>query len=87
VYLPKKLNALVQKYELRHKFKIIELVKLAGIAVSTYYCYIKRFDAPDKFTLIKTQIKKVFAENKGRYGYMRITSAGINCKLLFPSLV
>ncbi|MCM3764924.1 IS3 family transposase [Neobacillus niacini] len=60
-------------YELRHKFKIIDLVKVAGIARSTYYYWIKQMDRPDKYKEVKELIKHIFEENQERYGYRRIT--------------
>ncbi|WP_090695859.1 IS3 family transposase [Bacillus sp. 166amftsu] len=60
-------------YELRHKYKIIDLVKIAGIARSTYYYWIKQMGRPDKYEKIKGLIKEIFEENYGRYGYRRIT--------------
>ncbi|MED3468705.1 IS3 family transposase [Bacillus sp. FSL K6-0268] len=60
-------------YELRHEYKIIDLVKIAGIARSTYYYWIKQMERPDKYKNIKELIQEIFEENYGRYGYRRIT--------------
>ena len=62
-------------WELRHKHKIGLLIDIAGIPRSTYYYYSKQFDnpKPDKYATIKYEIRKIFKENKGRYGYRRIT--------------
>ncbi len=60
-------------YELRHEFKVIDLVKVAGIARSTYYYWVKQMDRPDKYKEVKEMIQEIFDENQGRYGYRRIT--------------
>jgi putative transposase len=52
---------------------VIELVKIAGIPRSTYYYYTKNIAKPDKYAQVKKQIHHIFHENKGRYGYRRIT--------------
>ena len=48
------------------------MLKLSGIARSTYYYYRKQKDN-DKYGKIKTEILDIFNVNKGRYGYRRIT--------------
>jgi putative transposase len=58
---------------LRHEFKVIDLVKVAGIARSTYYYWIKQMNRPDKYKEIKELINEIFEEHQGRYGYRRIT--------------
>lgn len=40
---------------------------------STFYYYIKKMKKTDKYKEIKEEIKSIFHENKGRYGYRRIT--------------
>ncbi|MEH7413849.1 IS3 family transposase [Neobacillus drentensis] len=60
-------------YELRHEFKVIELVKIAEIARNTYYYWVKQMDRPDKYKEMKDLIKQIFDEHQGRYGYRRIT--------------
>ncbi|WP_153043024.1 IS3 family transposase [Neobacillus mesonae] len=60
-------------YELRHEFKVIDLVKVAGIARSTYYYWIKQMNRPDKYKEVKELINHIFEEHQGRYGYRRIT--------------
>ena len=51
------------------------LIDIAGIPRSTYYYYSKQYDSPkpDKYKEIKELIRKIYDENKGRYGYRRIT--------------
>ncbi len=82
----KKLNALVAEegtarekaqviWELRHEHKIGLLIEIADIPRSTYYYYSKQFDhpKPDRYAEIKTEIRRIYDESKGRYGYRRIT--------------
>lgn len=38
----------------------------------TYY-HVKRLAAPDKYADLAAEIQSIYAENKGRYGYRRIT--------------
>lgn len=60
-------------YELRQKYKVTELIRVAEIARSTYYYQIKQMDRPDKYTEVKGIILTIFEDNKHRYGYRRIT--------------
>ena len=48
-------------------------MKIAEIARSTYYYWVKQFTRPDKYKEVKEIIKQIFDEHKGRYGYRRIT--------------
>ena len=62
-------------WELRHEFKIGLLIDIAKIPRSTYYYYSKQFEDPkqDKYSEIKTEIRRIYDDSKGRYGYRRIT--------------
>ncbi len=40
---------------------------------STFYYHLKRLNQSDKYSDMKEQIKSIFYEHKGRYGYRRIT--------------
>ncbi|MCM3655463.1 IS3 family transposase [Metabacillus litoralis] len=60
-------------YELRHEYRIIELVKIADIPRSTYYYWVKQMNRPDKYSEVKEVIQQIFDEHQGRYGYRRIT--------------
>lgn len=51
----------------------MDLIKVAGIARSTYYYWIKQLKRPDKYEELKEVIKQIYDEHKGRYGYRRIT--------------
>lgn len=48
------------------------LVKLASIPRSTYYDLVKRMDRLDPDSALKEEIKTIFEEHEGRYGYRRI---------------
>jgi len=61
-------------WELRHEFKIGLLIEIAGIPRSTYYYHAGQFDNPDKYAEIKAEIRRIYDESKGRYGYRRITA-------------
>ena len=50
------------------------LLKLAGIPKSTFYYHLKILKLPDKYVNIKEEIKAIYHENKGRYGYRRMTA-------------
>jgi putative transposase len=60
-------------YELRHKFKIIDLIKIAAVKRSTYYYWVKQMNRPNKYKQVKEVIQQIFDEHQGRYGYRRIT--------------
>ena len=49
-----------------------ELVKLAGIPRSTYYYLVKQMKRPDRDAELKIEIKSIYDEHEGRYGYRRI---------------
>jgi Transposase and inactivated derivatives len=61
-------------WELRHKHKISLLIEVSGLPRSTYYYYAKGRTTQNKYSEIKEQITSIYSENKGRYGYRRITS-------------
>lgn len=52
---------------------MIHLIKVANIARSTYYYWVKQLNRPDKYSEVKEVIKQIFDEHQGRYGYRRIT--------------
>ena len=51
------------------------LLKLAGLARSTFYYQLKASQASDKYEALKTQIRSLFTRHQGRYGYRRVTAA------------
>lgn len=59
--------------ELRHMFDLDLLLNQANMARSSYYYYEKRSQSVDKYNVVKELIKQIYNQNKGRYGYRRIT--------------
>ncbi len=59
--------------ELRQEFKLTVLLEVSGLARSTFYYYLNKKRKSDKYNKIKKEIKAIYDENKGRYGYRRIT--------------
>ena len=57
--------------ELRTIYPLKDLLKISGIARSTFYYYLKTKDT-DKYKEVKKEILDIFSKNKGRYGYRRI---------------
>lgn len=51
------------------------LLKISGIARATYYYHAKQANKPDKYSEIKEEIGRIYHENRGRYGYRRMTMA------------
>ena len=49
------------------------MLKYAEVTRSTFYYQLNRMKEPDKYKEIKKQITTIYHENKGRYGYRRIT--------------
>lgn len=48
-------------------------MKYAGVKRSTFYYHLQKLNKPDKYKKIKDEILSIFHENKGRYGYRRIS--------------
>ena len=75
---------MIQK--LRQEFPLSDLLAIAQIPRATYYYHAKRLKMSDKYAEIREQISSIFRENRGRYGYRRITmelhnrGCGINHK-------
>ena len=59
--------------ELRPEFGLAILLEVSGMARATFYYHIKRLQKVDKYAEIKEQITQIFHDNRGRYGYRRIT--------------
>jgi len=59
--------------ELRQNHPLALLLSIAQIPRSTYYYQVKRLMRPDKHAQDKKEITAIFHENRGRYGYRRIT--------------
>lgn len=61
--------------ELRQQYPVVGLLKLVGLARSTYYYQVGVMEADDKGVELKAMIQAQFERHKGRYGYRRITAA------------
>ena len=49
------------------------LLEIAQLSRATFYYHLKRMQKADKYAQEKTEIAAIYHENKGRYGYRRIT--------------
>jgi len=63
--------------ELRREYPLKGLLRLAGLARSSFYYQQKllQVSVSDKHASLKRQVTTVFHRHKGRYGYRRITAA------------
>ena len=59
--------------ELRQRYPLKDLLKLSGLARSTFYYYLKAKET-DKYEVVRQEILDIFNLHKGRYGYRRILS-------------
>lgn len=57
---------------LRTKYPLNELLMMAGMSKSSYFYQREAQSRPDKYAALRTEVKKVFAENQSRYGYRRV---------------
>ena len=55
------------------EFRLDILLKIIKLARSTYYYHLKQLNEEDKNHDIKNEIKIIYTEHKGNYGYRRIT--------------
>ncbi len=70
---PKQSKKVIVIDELRQEFKLEALLKYAEVTRSTFYYQLNRMKETDKYKEIKEEITAIYHENKGRYGYRRIT--------------
>ena len=61
----------VQKLRLKYSLSI--LLEIAQLPRATFYYHVKKMHRTDKYADVKTEIAAIYHENKGRYGYRRIT--------------
>ena len=59
--------------KLRQEFDLDILLEVAQLPRSTFYYHSKRQKKEDKYAQSKAAITSIYHENKGRYGYRRIT--------------
>ena len=70
--MPAQRTQVVQKLRQRHSLDI--LLTIAQLPRATFYYHLKRMDRTDKYEAAKAEITAIYHENKGRYGYRRITT-------------
>ncbi len=59
--------------ELRQEYPLAVLLEIAQLPRATFYYQLKQSKKPDKYETAKDEITAIYHENKGRYGYRRIT--------------
>ena len=59
--------------ELRREHDLVTLLEIAQLPKATYYYHRKKQESGDKYVQAKAEMQSIFHENKGRYGYRRIT--------------
>ena len=62
---------MIQK--LRQEFPLAILLEIAQLHSVTFYYHLKQMNKHDKYEDAKAEITAIYHENKGRYGYRRIT--------------
>ncbi len=62
-------------HELRQEYPVAALLRIVGLARSTFYHWNKARLAPDKHVGAKALIQQIHAEHHGRYGYRRMACA------------
>ncbi|WP_176072242.1 IS3 family transposase [Paraburkholderia mimosarum] len=60
---------------LRTRYPLAALLKIAGLARSTFYYQLRALEAGERHVELKATIRAVYEHHKGRYGYRRITAA------------
>jgi putative transposase len=60
--------------ELRQQYPLVGLLRVAGLARSSFYYQQKRMRLSDKYASLKLRIRKIYDRHRGRYGYRRITA-------------
>lgn len=60
--------------QLRLKYPLSLLLEIAQLPRATFYYHLKRMQKADKYAEAKAEISFIYQENKGRYGYRRITA-------------
>ena len=59
--------------ELRREHNLTMLLEIAQLPKATFYYHCKNQNKEDKYAQAKAEITAIFHENKGRYGYRRVT--------------
>ncbi|MEB6592732.1 IS3 family transposase, partial [Pseudomonas asiatica] len=58
--------------KLKHRFPLPDLLRLIGLARSTFYYQVQSQQKPDKYAELKEKIQQIYHKEKGRYGYRRV---------------
>jgi transposase InsO family protein len=61
--------------ELRQKYPLDGLLRMARLARSSFYYQLKLLQMGDKHASLKSRIHSLFHRHRGRYGYRRVTAA------------
>ena len=69
---PTQKSLVVQK--LRYDFSLSLLLSIAQLPRATFYYHAKKRYRANKYADVKAEIVTIYHENKGRYGYRRITA-------------
>ena len=67
-----KKTLVVQKLRQKHALSI--LLSIAQLPRATFYYHLKQMQKEDKYASVKEEITTIYHENRGRYGYRRITT-------------
>ena len=57
---------------LRTKYPLNKLLRMTRMPKSSYFYQKEAQIRPDKYIALRTEVKKIFAENQSRYGYRRV---------------
>ncbi len=60
--------------ELRQSHSLPALLKVSGLARSTFYYQQKVLGGGDRYAELKSKVQAIYHRHKGRYGYRRITA-------------
>jgi putative transposase len=60
---------------LRSRYRLAALLKVAGLARSTFYYQLRVLEDGERHGELKNRIRTVYEHHRGRYGYRRITLA------------
>jgi len=66
---------------LRQEYTLALLLEIAHLPRATFYYHLKRMNQADKYEDAKVEIASIYHENRGRYGYRRVTSELHNCNI------
>ena len=69
---PAQKTLVVQKLRQKHALSI--LFSIAQLPRATFYYHLKQMQREDKYVSVKEEITTIYHENRGRYGYRRITA-------------